>query len=474
MNPNEIISKTELLNSFAPPFDTASIRAEIKKELYDSNICIAVLDDDPTGIQTVHDINVYINMDKADIDSAVKNERVFFVQTNTRGLSKEAAKNANITLADKLCAAADKYGRELHIISRSDSTLRGHYPLETDTLRRAMVLNQSRDIDGEILAPCFFEGGRFTANGIHYVADGDTLTPAAMTEFAKDTTFAFNNSRLQDYVNEKCGEDVHSMEIPIEMLREGRVDDISAMLINCKNYCRVILNALCYEDIEVFVLALYRAIKKGKRFLYRTAASFVRVMAGIDAKAPLSHDDFMALTKGGKKGIVVVGSHVKKTTMQLQSLLTLSDCEAVEIDANRLMTDDYKAEIESKKLMTERIYNEGKIPVVYTSRAVLTAGSAGENLKLSTTISDRFVEFVDALGITPDFFIAKGGITSSDMATKACRISKAVVQGQALPGIPVIMADDLSRWPGLLYVIFPGNVGGETALKDAVEKILKK
>ena len=470
-----ILSKEKLFATLPMPADTGSIRKEIKDTVNNNDSVIAVLDDDPTGIQTVHGINVYINMDKADIDSAVKNEKIFYIQTNTRGMIDTDCEKADRMLTEKLCAAAKKYNKQLHIISRGDSTLRGHYPLETDVIRRTVIECQSRDFDGEIIAPCFFEGGRYTYNDIHYVADGDTLTPAGMTEFAKDTTFAYNSSDLKDYVKEKCGEDAHCVSIPLEMLRQADISGVEKILMNCKGYTRVILNALCYEDIEVFVLALLKAQAKGKRFLYRTAAAFVRVFGGIDYKEPLTHGDFMAITKGGKKGIVTVGSHVKKTTMQLNKLLTHPLCVPVELDANEMIKDTYLEELSKKRDITKDAYNSGKIPVVFTSRAVLKAqnGAVMDNLTLSATISNRFTEFIGMLDITPDFFIAKGGITSSDMATKACRITKAKVEGQALPGIPVIKAGEDSRWPGLLYIIFPGNVGGESALYDAVQKIIE-
>ncbi len=468
-----IISKEKLFNSLPLPVNTGEIKKEIKNIINNNDSVIAVLDDDPTGIQTVHGINVYINMDKADIDCAVKNEKIFYIQTNTRGMIDTDCERADRTLTEKLCIAAKKYNKQLHIISRGDSTLRGHYPLETDVIRRTFIEHQSRDFDGEIIAPCFFEGGRYTYNDIHYVADGDTLTPAGMTEFAKDTTFAYCSSDLKEYVKEKCGQDAHCVSIPLEMLRSADIDGIEKILINCKNYTRVILNALCYEDIEVFVLALLKAQAKGKRFLYRTAAAFVRVFGGIDYKEPLTHNDFMAITGGGKKGIVTVGSHVKKTTLQLNKLLPHPACVPVELDANEMIKDTYIEELSKKRDMTMEIYSGGKLPVVFTSRAVLSSENKMDSLKLSTTISNRFTEFIDMLDITPDFFIAKGGITSSDMATKACRITKAKVEGQALPGIPVIKAGEDSRWPGLLYIIFPGNVGGESALYDAVQKIIE-
>jgi uncharacterized protein YgbK (DUF1537 family) len=64
--------------------------------------------------------------------------------------------------------------------------------------------------------------------------------------------------------------------------------------------------------------------------------------------------------------------------------------------------------------------------------------------------------------------IAKGGITSSDVATQALNVSRAVVMGQLLPGVPVWQLGAESRYPGLAYVVFPGNVGRSKSLLEAV------
>ena len=72
----------------------------------------------------------------------------------------------------------------------------------------------------------------------------------------------------------------------------------------------------------------------------------------------------------------------------------------------------------------------------------------------------------------PAFIIAKGGITSSDVGTKALKVKKANVLGQICPGIPVWETDDGSKFPHMAYVIFPGNVGDADTLKTAVEKLL--
>ena len=66
----------------------------------------------------------------------------------------------------------------------------------------------------------------------------------------------------------------------------------------------------------------------------------------------------------------------------------------------------------------------------------------------------------------------KGGITSSDVGTKALAVKKARVLGQIQPGIPVWQTGAESRFPGTPYVIFPGNVGEDGTLKAAAEVLL--
>lgn len=469
------IDKQTLFGSLPPVRDMQALTERYAAAFADrADYCVVVLDDDPTGIQTVHGVPVYMNWRTADVEAAVRSEPVFYIQTNTRGEVDSACREINRELAGRLARAAADCGKTLSIISRSDSTLRWHYPLETQTLREALVAAGQPDFDGEVIAPCFFEGGRYTVGDIHYVEQGGALVPAGQTEFAGDTTFPFTSSDLKAYVREKTGTDAPCVSVPIEMLRAQDVDGVCGLLTGCRDFCKVIVNAACYEDLEVFVTALYEAQEQGKRFLFRTAASFVRVYAGVGYKPPVSADEFRELTGGSRAGIVVCGSHVKKSTDQLNRLLTLPDAVAVELDTQALAGDGYMREIEAKCAAAQKAFREGKLPVVYTSRVVLTVdeGSKMDNLKLSTRISQRFTEFVDHLDIEPAFFIAKGGITSSDMATKACRIGKAQVMGQALPGIPVIRAGEGSRWPGMLYIIFPGNVGDENALYDVVKKLI--
>jgi uncharacterized protein YgbK (DUF1537 family) len=74
--------------------------------------------------------------------------------------------------------------------------------------------------------------------------------------------------------------------------------------------------------------------------------------------------------------------------------------------------------------------------------------------------------------VRPGFIIAKGGITASDVGTKALRVRRATVMGQIKPGVPVWMTDSGSKFPHMPYVIFPGNVGETATLREAVENLM--
>lgn len=190
--------KAEALSRLAPT-DTQGAYAMLSEALT-HGAQIVVLDDDPTGVQTVHNVHVYTDWSQESVDSGFAEESsMFFILTNSRGMSHEEACKANREIALAVLNASEKSGKPFILISRSDSTLRGHYPAETDSLRKTIEENSGIRFDGEILCPFFLEGGRFTLNNIHYVREGDQLTPAAQTEFAQDRTFGYTHSHLGEW-----------------------------------------------------------------------------------------------------------------------------------------------------------------------------------------------------------------------------------------------------------------------------------
>lgn len=405
--------------------------------------------------------------------------KVFYILTNSRGMTEAETTKIHHEIIDAVAQAAAETGKNYQFISRSDSTLRGHYPLETELLKEG-VEKSGKTVDGEVLFPFFKEGGRFTIDNTHYVKYGDELVPAAQTEFAKDKTFGYTHSSIPEYVEEKT-KGAYKAEnvtcIALEDLRALNIDKITEQLTNVKDFNKVCVNAIDYCDVKAFCVALYRAMAAGKSFMFRTAAGFVKVVGGV-TDIPLLTRKEMVVKETDNCGIVVVGSHTAKTTAQLEELLKLENVVPVEFKSSLVLDGDEAFYNEVKRCVAEeeKIIASGKTAVCFTERKLLTVENDTKESALirSVKISDGVQRLVGDLSITPAFVIAKGGITSSDVGTKALKVKCANVMGQIKPGIPVWQTGSESRFPQTPYVIFPGNVGEVTTLREAVEVLNAK
>ncbi|MGN7478312.1 four-carbon acid sugar kinase family protein [Solibacillus silvestris] len=438
---------------------------------------IIVLDDDPTGVQTVHNVPVFTNWDETSLNALFEDERnLTFILTNSRAFSKNETKMVHEDIARTIIKIAKERNEKFILISRSDSTLRGHYPLETETLKTTLE-KENFHFDGEVLIPFFKEGGRVTVQDVHYVKQGNQYIPAGETEFAKDRMFSFNESNLKKYIEEKTASEFKAENvtaISLEELRAMDFETIEHKLMAVQNFNKVIVNAFTENDLKVFTIALIRAMEKGKQFLFRTAASFTKVIGNISDK-PLLTKEALITDASQNGGIIVVGSHVKKTTEQLQQLKLLKSLHFVEFNC-LLVTEAKKFEEEIQRVQ-EEVNNSiaaGQSVCVYTTRELLKLEGQRfeEELALSVKISNAVTSFVSNCEPKPKFVIAKGGITSSDVGTSALKVIKAEVMGQVAPGIPVWKTDAQSTFPEIPYIIFPGNVGEKDTLKNVVQALI--
>lgn len=458
--------------------DEQAVTKKLEQALKDFNKKIVVLDDDPTGVQTVHGISVYTDWSEENIAAGfAETTPMFFILTNSRAFSAQRTEEVHQEIAWRVAAEAEKTGKEFMIISRSDSTLRGHYPLETQVLNAALEKISGKKTDGEVLMPFFKEGGRFTIGDIHYVQEGDVLVPAGETEFAKDKTFSYTASNMCAYVEEKTKGAYKAADvtcISLDDLRHMEIDKITEQLLAVQNFNKVIVNAVDYVDVKVFALALLQAMKKGKTFMFRTAAAFTKVIGGVSDKALLQKAELVAPgnTNGG---LIIVGSHVKKTTQQLAELQKCDFIKFIEFN-HMLVLEPEKLEAEVSRVIqeAESCICAGQTVAVYTGRERLDAGSEEESLRVSVKISEAITSIVSRLSVQPGFLIAKGGITSSDVGTKGLAVKKALVLGQVKPGIPVWQTGNESKFPNISYIIFPGNVGEVTTLREVVEMLGSK
>ena len=463
------IRKDELLNSL-PPEWSVNLFPAIQTTVQSSGVKVLVLDDDPTGTQTVHNVPVLTEWSRDTlIDVFSEPDPVTYILTNSRSVTLNQAQEINREIASNLRFASQVSGHDFVVVSRSDSTLRGHFPGEVEALMEGI----STKMDGILIIPFFLEGGRITIQDVHYVSEGDSFVPAAETEFAQDINFGYKNSNLINWVSEKykgtiSPTDIHT--ISISDLRTGGPDVVTAKLSKLEQTQVCVVNAATYRDMEVFVAGLLQAESSGKNFIYRSAASFVRVRGGIPPHELLTKTDLAGKTGKTSGGLVIVGSHVQKTTTQLQALESLSDLCNIEISVKEVLDPDSGGK--EINLVTDKVndlIHKGMDAVIYTSRQVVTDANQDTTLLIGQKISRALVEVVRGLDEEPAWIIAKGGITSSDIATQGLNIKRAQVLGQAIPGIPIWLTGPESRWPGMIYVVFPGNVGDPNALGDMVQ-----
>ena len=442
----------------------------IQSRLKESGQKVVVLDDDPTGAQTTYDVPVLTDWSVAMIEEELRNDLpVCFILTNTRALPAVEARELTALVAGNVSQAARNVGKDVAIISRSDSTLRGHFPIETEAIAEAF----EEEFVAWILVPFFLEGGRYTIGDVQYVAEGDDLVPAGETEFARDSAFAFTESRLKHWVEEKTGGRVSASDvasISLEDIRTGGPTRVAAEAMAWPRGTIAFANAVSMRDAEVVALGLMQAERQGRRFLHRTAASFVRARAGISARSLLSVEELELGSSGA--GLIVVGSYVPRTTSQLEELIRVPNVEAIEVDVSRLLSEERRAsEVDRVATKADAGMKSGKDVVVFTTRRLILGDDVDGHLAIGRTITAGLIEIVRSLSERPRYLLSKGGNTSSGIAAQALGVKRAMVPGQILPGVPVWKLGSESRWPGLAFVLFPGNVGGPDAVSELVLKL---
>lgn len=462
---------TELLRNLPEePQITAADVAEAVPE----NVVYIVLDDDPTGTQSVADLPVLTRWSQDDFAWALdQGKPAVYVLTNSRSLDPETTRTRTLEVVESATAAAAAHGKKARFVSRSDSTLRGHFPLETDVLTEAIIDHGGAAPSFVVLIPAFPDAGRITVQGVHYwVVDGEA-TPVAETPFAKDATFGFENSNLADWTAEKTEGRIAAEEVvllDIDTVRSGP-DAIAEVLRNAKDGSVVAPDVVTEADLRAFAIALHRLETEGRSALLRIGPPYLRAHIGQEIAEPVDPSQVEFASSRG--GLVVIGSHVPLTTAQLQHLVEANpDTVTIELDARTLLSEDRDAYLREQVSIAAAAIKGGTI-IVHTSRELITGDSKADSLEIARRISGSLVDFVaQLLKVTPPrFVIAKGGITSSDTASEALGIARATVVGPMLPGLVSLWQPQAGPAVGIPYVVFAGNVGNEASLTEVVHKL---
>ncbi len=461
------------LKTLPPDYSDSGLLQRIRQAVRESGRKLVVLDDDPTGVQTVYEVAVLTTWSAELIGRELHSPSpVFFILTNSRSRSGPDAAALNQAVAASVLAASRAEDKDVVFMSRSDSTLRGHFFEETKVLASALD-----DVDGVIFCPAFIEGGRITINATHYVQYGDDLTPVGETEFAQDATFGFESSFLPKWIEERSGGRMKAKEvmtITLADIRLGGPARIASLLEGVTGGQVVVFDAVTYRDIEVACLGILRSEAQGKRFVYRCGASLVRVRAGIDERPLLSRAEILGVGAPERaRGLVIVGSHVRRTSDQLERLLAVPGTTGVEVRVPDLLRSDAarRTAVDAARASVEHALGQGATPVVFTSREVVSVADQPQ-LEIGNVVSGALIDSVKNLRERPDFIVAKGGITSSNIGTEALGVRRAIVMGQARAGVPVWRLGSETPYEGAPYVVFPGNVGETTTLASLVTEMI--
>ncbi|HEY9632350.1 MAG TPA: four-carbon acid sugar kinase family protein [Coleofasciculaceae cyanobacterium] len=434
---------------------------------------IIVLDDDPTGSQTVHSCLLLTRWDVETLRLGLGDESpIFFVLTNTRALTSEQATTVTREVCHNLKIALEAEGiKDFLVVSRSDSTLRGHYPVETDA-----IAEEVGPFNAHFLVPAFFEGGRITRESVHYLIIDGVPTPVHETEFARDSVFGYHHSYLPDYVEEKTKGRIQAKSVERFLLDDIRRGSLERLENLSDNQCGVV-DAETQADLDKFAADVLAAAAQGKHFLFRSAASLLTSLASLGAQ-PVAAADMAQYVRQGKPGVVIVGSHVKKTTQQLERLLQAPGIVGVEIDVAHLLDESQvqrDALLESITERVQEIHADGKTPVVYTSRQELVFNDVQTRLEFGVAVSALLMDTVRRLPSDIGFLISKGGITSNDVLSTGLALRSARLLGQIIAGCSVVRTPaDHPQFPNLPVVLFPGNVGDADALVTTYQRLSQR
>jgi uncharacterized protein YgbK (DUF1537 family) len=439
----------------------------------EDGLLLGVLDDDPTGSQAVHDVQAVTVLEEDAYEAALAGTAgTCFVLTNTRSLAAADAARLNTLAARGLMAVARRRGARMQLVSRSDSTLRGHVMAEVAALQAARRDVPGGGYDGVLLIPAFLEAGRLTAADIHWARTGAGLVPVGETEFARDPAFGYTASDLRDFVAEKSGGVVGAADvasISLADIRLGGPSRVRGLLAGAAGGTWVAVNATEYSDLEAVACGLLLAERDGKSFLLRTGPSFVRALAGLGPKPPLRGNQIWPAARRGGHGLIVAGSHTDRTNRQLAALRAAGGTFDVELDVPAVIGGSGDVVTATARQVTAAL---GRSDVLLsTSRAVAAGRDGPDSLAVARRVSAALSGTVRAaLAAGPAWVVAKGGITSHDVALSGLGIRRAAVAGQLFPGL-ISVFHPLDAAPGAVgmpYVVFAGNVGDDGTLAQVV------
>jgi len=438
-------------------------------------IKVLVLDDDPTGSQTVHSCPLLLRWDEDSLRHGLAHPSpLLFLLVNTRALDPRAAEERVRSLCQALkpalaeAQAAGTIDRWL-VLSRGDSTLRGHFPLELQVIEQELG-----PFAATLLAPAFLPGGRTTKDGMHLL-HGE---PVHATAFAQDRLFGFSSSFLPDWVEEKTSGQIPAAAVERIGLSdlEAGPDALQAQLAALPPAAIACVDAEQPEQLMALGEAIWACARQGQRFALQSAASLINGLVPLPPQ-PLDVSGLARLRRREPSGdwlpgLVLVGSHVPLADAQLTTLLAEPACVGIELDVRkvaRVISGPEPVRLlssleQSWRQQIETVLSEGLTPVVFTSRGELHCSSAAERRELGMALAELMARLAAALAPQLGYVISKGGITTHTLLESGLQAPWVELQGQLFAGLSLVLTPG-----GLPVITFPGNLGDALSLRQAWE-----
>ncbi len=442
---------------------------------------IVVIDDDPTGSQSVYGCPLLLSWDQKTLWNGINHPSpLLFILANTRSLSHELAEKRIREICHsilRLCKTKDLIIQDFLFVSRGDSTLRGHGILEPQVL-----LEELGPFNSTFHIPAFFEGGRTTVNKVHFLNG----VPVHTTDFAKDRVFGYSTSDLSEWLSEKSNGKIQSEDVEhISLLQlnyafenDSGLEDLINYLLQLDDNKFVIVDAKFPQHLEILADAI-KSLSGRKRFIFRSAASFISALARLPLNSKTQKDlanlRLKDINSEYKPGLIVVGSFVQLADNQLQFLSSYEDFEFIELPINKIFNfkEDSFAEIITSQLTKSIVANlsnilsSGKTPVLYTSRGEIDFKDDNLKNNLGLKIAQTMAFIVGEISSQLGYIISKGGITTQVLLKDGLGLSEVFLEGQILPGLSIVTLPENCKNNKLPIVTFPGNLGNKFTLFEA-------
>jgi uncharacterized protein YgbK (DUF1537 family) len=407
---------------------------------------IVVLDDDPTGTQSASGVNVLLDFNEKLIAGALAASESVYIQTNSRAIDEAAARKLVAQVGDDSLAAGQLLGEDIQFVLRGDSTLRGHVFAESEAF-----LTQNSII---LFVPAFPDGGRTTRDGVHYVKTNGTDIPAHETEYALDPVFPFSTGKLDDYVTEKSGRP--STLVGLEDIRAG--DGLVNVLLEAKPGTVVLPDAVTNDDVRLIADAVKTATDRGASIVVRCAAPLAAALAHVESDGLLPKP----LVQYPSRTLLICGSHTAGATVQLAALEQAWGKPHF-IDTEEALIDPVRTGQEAAEALKDDLITRGLAMLASDRQRSSTHNTLGHGERVMAALTNAVHELASEV----DVVIAKGGITSADVARHGLSAKRAHVLGQVLPGVSV-WSIDVTPEHSVTYIVVPGNVGDEDTLTKVV------